>query len=193
MTQEATPQETTPQEPTNPELPDLPGKVYRLDLGGPELKAQREAMRELMSETVVQLPEHLFGPLTGVEALLAVLAQQAYDQYGIDGMLTPPLQTLKESLERRRGTATTREVLQRALNKAMELETQAVIGGHVDEDRMLATLITIVGEGPAHAMLGEAINPPPPPTPPPAEAPASESPPAEPLPETDSPPESQEP
>lgn len=184
MTQEATP----PEQPApTPETPELPGKPYRLELGGPELKAQRQAITDLLLLTTVQLPEYILDALSGVESLLSELANQAYDNYGIDGMLTPPLQTLRESLQRRCANTATRDVLARAVRQAISLETAAIEGGVVDEERMLSLLFSIVGDGPAHAILTEAINPPPPPPPPPAETP-----PEEPLPEATVPPETPE-
>lgn len=67
-------------------------KEYRLNLSGPELKAQRRLIEKLLEERdeLVELLEEecVQDTLLGLQNLLDSLADQAHDAYGIDCLLT---------------------------------------------------------------------------------------------------------
>lgn len=77
-----------------------PLRPYQLNLDGPLLKEQRATIREMLDNR--DTLDSYVPTLAGIESLLNELADQAWDNHGIDGLLSGPVGTMLSYIQRKR-------------------------------------------------------------------------------------------
>ena len=109
-------------------------QVYRLNLDGPLLKEQRIAVRKMIDDPSV---DSTYVPsLNGIENLLDSLADQAWDDHGIDAMLATPPDVILTYIQRKHMPL---EVVDDVLASVVNVPVPPPI------ERQISTLLNLLG------------------------------------------------